>query len=148
MLAIRHFVRSKRSSAKKIICVDDNDFVLEILDWYLESQGFVVVPCSSGFRALELLDSEAPDAMTCDFEMPGMDGAELTAAIRAKKPDIPIVMFSGSTEIPQATLDLVDRFVSKDAVNAFVAVGDALDSVLPRKKSRRAAAASVGEKAA
>lgn len=148
MVAIRRFVRNKKSSAKNIICVDDNAFVLEILDWYLESQGFVVVPCSSGARALELLDGEAPDAITCDFEMPGMDGAELTAAIRAKNPGIPIVMFSGSTEIPQATLDLVDRFVSKDAVNAFAAVADALDSVLPRKRSRRAAAASVGDKAA
>jgi CheY-like chemotaxis protein len=135
MLEIRSLARAKHS--KKIVCVEDNDFVLNVLELYLQSRGFAVVPCSSGTRALELLNIETPDAITLDFKMPDMDGAQLAAAIHARNPRMPIVMFSDSTDISQATLKLVDRFISKDAANGFAAVADALDCVLSRKNKSR-----------
>lgn len=149
MLSLKKAVRRSLSNAAKIVCVDDNEFVLEILDWYLQSRGYKVVPCPNSPLALEMIEREHADAVTLDFEMPVMDGAAVAAAIRSKIPQFPIVMFSGSTEIPQPTLDLVDRFVSKNAVNGFGAVADALDLVLAENKKRPSARQAVaGQKIA
>jgi len=136
MLSLKKATRRKISSAAKVVCVDDNEFVLEILDWYLESQGYKVVQCSNPSLALAIIEREGADAVTLDFEMPVMDGAAVAVAIKSKIPQLPIVMFSGSSEIPQQTLDLVDRFVSKDAVNGFAAVANALNSVLAERGMR------------
>ena len=133
MLTLKKGARRSVSGSATIVCVDDNEFVLEILDWYLDSQGYRVVQCPNSSQALEIIEKEQADAVTLDFEMPIMDGGAVAAAIKAKIPQLPIIMFSGSTEIPQQTLDLVDGFVSKDTVNGFGAVATALDSVLKRK---------------
>lgn len=123
-------------SPRRVICVDDNEFVLEILHWYLESLGYVVTRCVSGESAIEALEKDLPDAVTLDFEMPQMDGGQVARALRERAPQIPIVMFSGTANVSQQTLDLVDRFVSKDAANAFASLADALNSVLSQIKRR------------
>ena len=137
MLTLKKATRRSISGAATIVCVDDNEFVLEILDWYLDSQGYRVVQCSNPSQALEIIETQRPDAVTLDFEMPVMDGGEVAVAIKSKIPQLPIIMFSGSTEIPQQTLELVDCFVSKDAVNGFGEVATALDSVLGLKRKHR-----------
>ena len=120
----------------RVLCVDDNEFILEILHWYLQSRGYVVTRCSSGEQALEVFARELPDAITLDFEMPGADGGQVALAIKERAPQVPIVMFSGSPNVPAQILDLVDRFVSKDAVNGFASLADALDSILEQVKKR------------
>jgi CheY-like chemotaxis protein len=123
-------------SARRVICVDDNEFVLEILHWYLESLGYAVTRCLGGESAIEALERELPDVVTLDFEMPKMDGGQVARAMKERVPQIPIVMFSGTANVPQHTLDLVDRFVSKDAANAFATLADAINSVLAQIKKR------------
>ena len=148
MLTLKKATRRSVSGAATIVCVDDNEFVLEILDWYLDSQGYRVVQCSDPSQALEIIEKQRPDAVTLDFEMPVMDGAEVAVAIKSKIPQLPIIMFSGSTEIPPQTLELVDCFVSKDAVNGFGAVATALDSVLGLKRKHRSTRQAVREQKA
>jgi len=123
-------------SPRRVICVDDNEFVLEILHWYLESLGYVVTRCVSGESAIAVLERELPDAVTLDFEMPKMDGGQVARAMKERAPQIPIVMFSGIENVPQQTLDLVDRFIARDAPNAFARVAAALNSVLAPSKKR------------
>ena len=143
MLSVLKLEPLKRArSARKVICVDDNAFVLEILHWYLESLGYVVTRCSSGECAIASLEKELPDAVTLDFEMPEMDGGEVASAIKERAPQVPIVMFSGTANVPQQTLDLVDRFVSKDAANAFALLAEALNSTLAHAKKRQPAGRS------
>jgi CheY-like chemotaxis protein len=129
-------------SAKRVICVDDNEFVMEILRWYLESLGYVVTCCSSGKYAIKALEKELPDAVILDFEMPEMDGGEVALAMKERAPQVPIVMFSGTMNVPQQTLDLIDRFVSKDAANAFALLAENLDLVLTQIEKRQPAARS------
>ena len=60
------------------------------------------------------------DGVILDFHMPGMNGHNVAAAIKKCRPDIRIVMFSGS-EIPEETCDLVDAVVLKtDAIAQLV----------------------------
>src|SRR5215470_19846240 len=114
--------------SKLILCVDDNDFLLHTLQKYLTSKGFRVIACTTGEMALMLLASGPVDAVVVDYEMPNMNGGELAAAIRLRSPFIPIVMFSGSADMPASTFENVDGFVEKNS--GFSSVGRMLESLL------------------
>jgi CheY-like chemotaxis protein len=98
------------------------------MESYLRAKGFRVIACSSGKIALMLLASGPVDAVVVDYEMPEMNGGELAAAIRLRNPFTPIVMFSGSGDIPTNALQTVDRFVEKNS--GFSGIGRVLDSLL------------------
>ena len=126
----------KPISLKRIVCVDDNAFILNVLQWYLKTRGYLALPCSTGVTALRMIAKHGADAVVLDYHMPELNGGELAAAIRARNPRIPIVMFSGETDVPVASLSLVDSFVQKAQPNAFSVVGDFLDSLLSRRRRR------------
>jgi CheY-like chemotaxis protein len=114
--------------SKIILCVDDNDFLLDTLQNYLRTKGFRVIACSNGEVALMLLASGPVDAVVVDYEMPNMNGGDLATAIRLRSPFIPIVMFSGSVDLPASTLENVDGFVEKHS--GLSSVGRMLESLL------------------
>lgn len=114
---------------KRVVCVDDNDFVLKVLQWYLDARGYLALPCSNGNKALNVIARGAVDAVVVDYNMPEMNGAELAAAIRTRRPRLPILMFSGETDIPAESLALVDKVVLKGESNGFSAIADFLDSL-------------------
>jgi CheY-like chemotaxis protein len=115
---------------KRIVCVDDNALVLKVLEWYLKSRGYAVVPCSSGSKALNLVGRKLVDAVVVDYHMPEMNGGDLAAALRSRIPEVPIVRFSGDTDVPARTLALVDSFVQKGQPDDFPGVANVLDSLL------------------
>ena len=114
--------------SKIILCVDDDDSLLDTLQSYLKTKGFGVIACSNGEVALMLLASGPVDAVVVDYEMPNMNGGDLATAIRLRSPFIPIVMFSGSVDLPASTLENVDGFVEKHS--GLSSVGRMLESLL------------------
>jgi PAS domain S-box-containing protein len=67
-----------------ILCVDDEPFVLEILENFFEREpGFLVKTCSNATDALELLNARQFDAVIADFGLPDMDGINLLRETRA-----------------------------------------------------------------
>ena len=119
--------------SKLILCVDDNDFLLDILESYLRAKGFRVIACSNGEMALMLLASGPVDAVVVDYEMPNMNGGELATAIRLRSPFVPIVMFSGSVDVPAGSLKNIDGFVEKHS--GLSSVGRMLESLLSGSES-------------
>ena len=119
--------------SKLILCVDDNDFLLDTLQNYLRAKGFRVIACSNGEMALTLLASGAVDAVVVDYDMPNMNGGELATAIRSRSPYIPIVMFSGSVDLPAGSFKNVDGFVEKHS--GLSSVGRVLESLLSGSES-------------
>ncbi len=79
--------------------VDDSLTVRRITSRLLTREGFDVVSAKDGVDALELLQTEAPDVILLDIEMPRMDGFEFTKKIKAdaKHAQIPIVMITSRT---------------------------------------------------
>jgi len=65
---------------RKLLLVDDDDTVLVYLTAKL-SRHFHVVATLDPYRALALARSQLPDLIVCDFDMPGMNGAEVAAAL-------------------------------------------------------------------
>ena len=86
--------------ADRILIVDDEDPIREVVSSMLSSSGFVCTQSQSGREALALLQSgEEFELMLSDMMMPGMDGEALLAATKERFPDIPVVMVTAMHDI-------------------------------------------------
>jgi response regulator RpfG family c-di-GMP phosphodiesterase len=88
--------------ARKILTVDDDEFVREILAAYLEDSGYVVLQADNGRTGLEVFRSETPDLVMLDLRMPEMDGLEVLGKITKESPDTPVILVSGMGTIGDA----------------------------------------------
>lgn len=95
-----------------ILCVDDETIPLTLRKCVLEKSGFSVITAASGAEALAIIDRETIDLVLTDLLMPGLSGTELARAIKQRKPELPVVLFSGVNEIPEDA-DCADMFLSK-----------------------------------
>jgi len=69
--------------ANKIMVVDDEEHLLELVRDILEGEGFEVITASNGMECLEKLKKEHPDLILMDIMMPGMSGKETVKKMRA-----------------------------------------------------------------
>jgi CheY-like chemotaxis protein len=79
----------------------------------LESAGYNVLIASDGARAIELFSRHAIDAVVLDYLMPGMDGGEVAARLRAIRPRVPIILYSAFLSVSAEALRCVDAFATK-----------------------------------
>ena len=101
----------------RILVVDDDVFILEMLCQVLKQYGFAVYGVSSGKAALDLLQNVGGkvggvDLVITDVNMPGMDGETLARQVKTSYPGIPVIGMSGSIEQPYADA-VFDHFLSK-----------------------------------
>lgn len=79
-----------------VLVVDDDSLVLTSTSLLLEDLGHRVISAASGAQALQAFDSgQNIDLVITDMAMPQMNGAQLAQAIRAQKPDLPIILATG-----------------------------------------------------
>lgn len=74
-------------NTKRILIVDDEPHAVRVVKLALERAGFTVDSASNGLQALEYLQSNQPDVVITDIDMPRMDGKELTDQIATRFPD-------------------------------------------------------------
>jgi CheY-like chemotaxis protein len=104
---------SNHSTAKTILCIDDNDGVLEYQRALLERRGYTVLTAASPRQGLEIVAGSGVAVVIVDYHMPEMNGYEVALEIKRIKPQIPIVMVSSDEELPEHVLKVVDAFVPK-----------------------------------
>lgn len=97
-----------------LLCIDDDEDVLECEKSFLESFGYTVLAAASGGKGLELASRYSVDVVIVDYLMPEMNGQEVAAEIRRLKPQAPIIMLSAAVDVPEQALKLVDVFIAKD----------------------------------
>lgn len=116
-------------SQGKILVVDDDKNICELLRLYLEKEGFTPVIANDGEAALTKYDVEKPDLLLLDIMMPKLDGWQVCREIR-KKSDVPIIMLTAKGETFDKVLGLelgaddyvVKPFDSKEIVARIKAV--------------------------
>jgi PAS domain S-box-containing protein len=86
----------------KILVVDDEPAVLEVIQRILADRGFLVDVASNGIEALNLLDQNSYDLMLSDVKMPHMDGMELLQKVGLLYPDLITVMLSAFANVQDA----------------------------------------------
>ena len=96
-----------------VLCVDDEADGLFLRAQILERFGYAVIASTHPMLALDIACDQTIDAALLDYHMPQMNGAELSANIRKKAPNVKIIMLSGCSDIPESDLAYVDSFVPK-----------------------------------
>lgn len=95
-----------------ILCIDDDEAILSYEKALLERSGYAVLTASSPQRGLRLAATCKCDAVLLDYEMPGMNGDEVALAIKRLRPELLVILLSGS-DVPAHALASVDAFVPK-----------------------------------
>jgi DNA-binding NtrC family response regulator len=105
----------------RILIVDDDQGTLASLSRAFALEGYTALTATSAARGLEKLDEEAVDAILSDVVMPEMDGIEFLSRVRAKAPDVPVILMSGQASVETAVkatrlgaLDFVEKPVGLD----------------------------------
>ena len=80
---------------QRIVLVDDDDEVRTFVARVLDDAGYVVESVSDGRSAVQLVRSAEVSLLLVDFAMHGMNGADVTAAARAFRPELPVLMITG-----------------------------------------------------
>ncbi len=134
---------------KVILAIDDEEHILELLSYNLESNGFRVLTADSGEDGLEMLKKEAVDLVLLDIMLPGIDGMEMLKRIR-KNPDtadLPVIMLTAKSEEINKVLGLevgADDYISKPfGIYELVA---RVKAVLRRSERNRAVSATPEER--
>ena len=83
--------------AKKVLVVDDEKEIADLVEIYLVSDGYKVFKANNAKEGLEILDQEEIHLVLLDIMMPGMDGLEMCRKIRETN-NIPIIMVSAKTQ--------------------------------------------------
>jgi CheY-like chemotaxis protein len=96
-----------------ILCIDDEDLGLEIRKMVLEREGFTVLTAKDGKSGISLFETEQIDAVVLDYAMPGMDGGQVAAILRARRPQIPIMMLSAYVALPENVMRVVSVSATK-----------------------------------
>ncbi|WZL74752.1 response regulator transcription factor [Clostridiaceae bacterium 35-E11] len=103
---------------KKILIVDDEQHIIELIQFNLESNGFDVITSENGEEGLALAEKEMPDVIVLDLMLPGMDGLEVCKHVRnnEKINRIPIIMLTAKGEEMDRVLGLeigADDYLTK-----------------------------------
>lgn len=85
--------------ATKVMLVDDEEEFIDLMSQRLETRGLKVIKVTSGEEALAMTDDQNFDVAVVDFAMPGIDGIETLKQIKAKRPDIEVIMLTGQATI-------------------------------------------------
>ena len=102
-------------SAGKILVVDDDQNICELLRLYIEKKGFEVRIANDGRKALEIFEEQNPDLIMLDIMLPELDGWQGCREIR-KKSQCPIIMLTAKGEVFDKVLGLelgADDYVVK-----------------------------------
>ncbi|MGD0443375.1 MAG: response regulator [Edaphobacter sp.] len=102
---------------KTILCVDDNEQVLSVRTFLLETRGYRVIAVRNAQEAIEVLERSLPgtlDLILCDLLMPQMDGNELVRRAKQLHPGLPAMIVSGTVNAFDRALH-ADVFLPKGA---------------------------------
>ena len=102
-------------SQKTVLCIDD--YKTSAAGWclYLQNAGYAVQTAYDPQEGLQLFGTSAVDLVLLDYAMPEMNGGEVATSMKRMKPDVPIVMLSGVSEIPEHYRACVDALIVKGA---------------------------------
>jgi DNA-binding NtrC family response regulator len=122
----------------RVLLVDDEVEFVDTLAERMRARGLHVRTAYSGLEALERFDAESFDAAVLDLAMPGLDGIETLKRLRARDPDLQVMLLTG-----QATARLATEAMKQGAVDILEKPADieALIELVRRARAARLQAA-------
>ncbi|MFG3030413.1 response regulator [Streptomyces sp. NPDC048253] len=114
---VRTYSRVVSGASGRVLVVDDNKVIRQLIRVNLELEGIEVVTAGDGVECLDVVHQVQPDLVTLDVVMPRLDGLRTAARLRAdpRTRDLPLVVISACTQYEvEAGLEVgVDAFLAK-----------------------------------
>jgi CheY-like chemotaxis protein len=123
-----------KMTRRRLLCVDDDSAFRQFYKNLLGSYGYEVTVAASAKQALKVFLSRKVDAVLTDFEMPGMTGAELAARLKKMRPELPVLLISGSAAVHQKPPSGVDATVAKGTASSKLV--DQIEQALAKYQTR------------
>ena len=99
-----------------LLLVDDDRHQLDLRSLVLKKSGFMVLTAASPIEAFAILAQPAGrrvNVAILDYEMPGMNGCVLADYLKARYPELKIILHSGLLDIPESEMSSVDSLMPK-----------------------------------
>ena len=96
-----------------ILCIDDQQTVLELRKATLESHGYWVQVASSSYAAMKILEGMPITVVLLEYKLEGINAEAVAWHIKQRFPNLPIILLSAYSEVPERILWLVDEYVMK-----------------------------------
>ncbi|MYA06989.1 MAG: response regulator [Holophagales bacterium] len=105
-------------SATKVVVIEDESDILELIEYNLRREGFEVATATSGRSGLSVIGREKPDIVLLDLLLPGLDGLDVCRRLRAVEStrDLPVIMVTARGEESDVVLGLgvgADDYIHK-----------------------------------
>lgn len=113
MIAVSMSEPSQSVPIKTVLCVDDERIGLRVRKIMLESHGFNVLTASDGRQGIAMFDKNQVDLVVLDYFMPDMNGGDVAAELRKRRPNLPIIFLSAYFSLPPEALELANAFITK-----------------------------------
>lgn len=94
-------------NAGRVLVVDDEPDVRQVLSEFLSVKGYEVLAAASGVEALAVLDAFEPEVVLLDVSMPEMDGSEVLKRIVSSRPGLPVIMVTANADV-ETTSKILD----------------------------------------
>ncbi len=98
---------------RTVLCVDDETIGLRVRKIMLESHGFQVLTATNGQEGIALFEQHDVDLVVLDFYMPELNGGQVAAEMRRRRPTIPIIFLSAYFSLPSDALEMANAFITK-----------------------------------
>ena len=102
-------------SSKKILVIDDEKSIIELVTAYLRPEGFEVLTASDGSTGLKVARANKPDLIVLDIMLPGLDGIDLLTQLR-RESNVYVILLTAKTEETDKIVGLsigADDYVTK-----------------------------------
>jgi CheY-like chemotaxis protein len=88
------------AASGRVVVVDDEPHVRELLRDFLTGEGYEVTTFASGADAIAAVQTHQPDVILVDMMMPGLSGADVLDALRSAGLSMPVILVSGTSRSP------------------------------------------------
>ncbi len=126
----------------KIVVIDDEEDIRQVISVVLEDAGFEVATAVDGEEGIRICSEFSPQIVLTDIRMPKMDGLQVLEGLKKKYPDIEVIVLTAFGEIKQATRaleldasDYITKPLSDDVL--FVALKRAQNRYLARQQNKK-----------
>jgi CheY-like chemotaxis protein len=97
-----------------VLCINDNEDVLEYEKSFLETFGYTVLTAPSGGEGLELASMHSVDVVIVDYPMSKTNGQDVAIEMRRLRLLAPIILLTKAADVPEQTSNLVDALIAMD----------------------------------
>jgi two-component system response regulator (stage 0 sporulation protein F) len=94
--------RDTRTAPARILVVDDNVWVRQLLSDYFAFRDYLVTQASNADEAFDAIGRDRPDLVLLDMGLPGTDGLEVLRRLRREHPEIGVIMITGNKDVALA----------------------------------------------